>query len=261
VRRSRTLQIALGVYTLLVLVFLYVPIIPPLVLSLRAPDRSGTTLESYSQIGQNPVLASSIQTTLVLGILTAVITSLLALLAARAVRELGAARPILLLILLPLFIPGISMGLASAFFFQQLGITPSLWTMLSVQILWALPFAFLIILTAMAIFDPVYLEAAYVHGANRLRAFRDVELPLIGRGILGGAIFSFILSLNETVRTQLVEGAHNTVQTYIWSTYLQVGLSPTLYALMTLLILATLLFVLVLLLVNIRRLRRAALAS
>jgi spermidine/putrescine transport system permease protein len=153
------------------------------------------------------------------------------------------------------------MGLASAIFFQQLGITPSLWTMLSVQVLWALPFAFLIILTAMATFDPVYLEAAYVHGANQLRAFRDVELPLIGRGILGGAIFSFILSLNETVRTQLVEGAHNTVQTYIWSTYLQVGLSPTLYALMTLLILATLLFVLVLLFVNVRRLRRAALAS
>ena len=42
---------------------------------------------------------------------------------------------------------------------------------------------------------------------------------------------------------------------------IQVGLSPTLYALMTLLILATLLFVLVLLLVNISRLRRAAPAS
>ena len=57
-RQSRTLQAALGVYTLLVLVFLYVPIIPPLVLSLHAPDRSGTTLESYTQIGQNPVLVS-----------------------------------------------------------------------------------------------------------------------------------------------------------------------------------------------------------
>jgi spermidine/putrescine transport system permease protein len=29
------------------------------------------------------------------------------------------------------------------------------------------------------------------------------------------------------------------VQTYIWSTYKQIGLSPTLYALMTLLILLT----------------------
>jgi ABC-type spermidine/putrescine transport system permease subunit II len=48
-----------------------------------------------------------------------------------------------------------------------------------------------------------------------------------------------ILSFNETVRTQLVQGPRNTVQTYIWSTYLQVGLSPALYALMSLLIAVT----------------------
>jgi len=40
-----------------------------------------------------------------------------------------------------------------------------------------------------------------------------------------------------------VQGPLNTVQTYIWSTYKQVGLSPTLYALMTLLLLLTLLLV------------------
>ena len=76
-------------------------------------------------------------------------------------------------------------------------------------------------------------------GAGRWRAFRDVELPLIWPGITGAATFSLILSFNETVRTALVQGPLNTVQTYIWSTYKQVGLSPTLYALMSLLILLT----------------------
>ena len=93
----------------------------------------------------------------------------------------------------------------------------------------------------MAGFDPLYLEAAYTAGADRWRAFRDVELPLIRPGVLGAATFSLILSLNETVRTALVQGPLNTVQTYIWSTYLQVGLSPTLHALMSLLILLTVL--------------------
>ena len=37
-----------------------------------------------------------------------------------------------------------------------------------------------------------------------------------------------------------MQGRYNTVQTYIWSTYKQIGLSPALYALMTLLILLTL---------------------
>jgi spermidine/putrescine transport system permease protein len=93
----------------------------------------------------------------------------------------------------------------------------------------------------MAGFDPVYLEAAYTAGANRWRAFRDIEFPLIRPGVLGAATFSLILSFNETVRTTLVQGPLNTVQTYIWSTYLQVGLSPTLHALMSLLILLTVL--------------------
>ena len=92
----------------------------------------------------------------------------------------------------------------------------------------------------MAAFDPVYLEAAYVHGAHRWRAFRDVELPLISPGVIGAGTFAMIFSFNETERTALVQGALNTVQTYIWSTYKQVGLSPSLYALMSLLILLTL---------------------
>ena len=53
------------------------------------------------------------------------------------------------------------------------------------------------------------------------------------------ATFSLILSFNETVRTAVVQGPLNTVQTYIWSTYKQVGLSPALYALMSLLIVLT----------------------
>jgi ABC-type spermidine/putrescine transport system permease subunit II len=36
-----------------------------------------------------------------------------------------------------------------------------------------------------------------------------------------------------------VQGPWNTIPTYIWSTYKQVGLSPALYALMTLVILST----------------------
>ncbi len=176
----------------------------------------------------------SMRTSALLGVLTAVLTPPLALLAAMAARELRAPRVVLLLVLMPLFIPGVSMGLPTAVFFRLLGVPSSLWTILSVHVLWSLPFAFLIILTAMATFDPVYLEAAYVHGADRVRAFLDVELPLIRPGIIGTATFSLILSLNETVRTSLVQGPLNTVQTYILSTYVLVGLSPTLYALMSL---------------------------
>jgi ABC-type spermidine/putrescine transport system permease subunit II len=175
-----------------------------------------------------------------------------------AIRELRAPRLILLIVLLPLFIPGVSAGLATALFFREVGIPPSLATIAIVQVVWALPFATLIILIAMTGFDPVYLEAAAVTGANRLRAFLDVELPLIRQGIVGAATFSLILSFNETVRTSVVQGGYNTVQTYIWATYKQVGLSPALYALMSLLIVATLILVAAFVIAGARRSRAAA---
>jgi putative spermidine/putrescine transport system permease protein/spermidine/putrescine transport system permease protein len=143
-------------------------------------------------------------------------------------------------LLIPLFVPGISMGAATALFFQTLGVSPSLLTITAVQVIWALPFAFLIVLTVMANFDPVHREAAYMSGANRLQAFFEVELPQIHPGILGAAMFSLILSFNETIRTAVVQGGRNTVQTYLWSQYQQVGLSANLHALMTVLIAATL---------------------
>jgi putative spermidine/putrescine transport system permease protein/spermidine/putrescine transport system permease protein len=112
--------------------------------------------------------------------------------------------------------------------------------MVAVQVIWALPFAFLIILTVMANFDQAYREAAYMSGANRLQAFFEIELPQIHPGLLGAAIFSLILSFNETVRTSVVKGGTDTVQTYLWSQYQQVGLSPNVFALMTALIAGTL---------------------
>ena len=243
------------------LFFLYLPLVPPILFSLSKGGASGLlqelTLRWYAQLGDNPVLMGSLRTTIILGIISALITPLLALLASIAVRELKVPRLILMLILLPLFIPGVSMGLAMAFFFRQLGVAPTYWTIAVVHILWALPFATLIILTVMASYDPILTEAAYVLGSNRLRAFVTVELPLIWPGIFGAGLFSLILSYNETVRTALVQGPLNTVQTYIWANYLQVGLSAEMYALMSLMIILTLLLVGSLMLSRVRGLRKA----
>jgi spermidine/putrescine transport system permease protein len=113
----------------------------------------------------------------------------------------------------------------------------------------------LIILTVMANFDQVYLEAAHMFGAGRLRAFLEAELPQIHHGILGAAVFSLIISFNETIRTSIVQGGRNTVQTYLWSQYQQVGLSPHLFALMTLIIVITLALIALIALLDWRRRR------
>ncbi|MCP1337065.1 ABC transporter permease [Futiania mangrovi] len=230
-------------FVALVLVFLYAPLIPPAVNSFEGAGGDKGLFVNYAAILTDQRLVAAGRISLTVGLLVALISPLLALLAAEAVRVWRIPKLVLGVLLIPLFVPGISMGVATALFFQTLGIQPSLLTITAVQVIWALPFAFLIILTVMANFDPVYREAAYMSGANRLQAFFEVELPQIHPGILGAAVFSLILSFNETIRTSVVQGGRNTVQTYLWSQYQQVGLSPNLYALMTVLIVATLLLI------------------
>ena len=242
------------IYVSLVLLLIYLPLLPPLVFSVATGEVGAPTLtfSRYVELWRNPVLTNAIVTSLEAGAIVAFMAPLIGLAAAMAVRELPVPRLILSLVLLPLFIPGVSAGLATALFFHLVGVQPSLVSIAIVQVVWALPFATLVILIAMATFDPIYLEAAWMSGANRLQAFVDIELPLIRPGILGAATFSLILSFNETIRTAAVQGGQNTVQTYIWSTYKQVGLSPTLYALMSLLILLTLTLVAAFLIVGAR---------
>ena len=79
-----------------------------------------------------------------------------------------------------------------------------------------------------------------------------LELPLITPGVAASATFSIILSFNETVRSTLVQGPLNTIQTFIWSRYLQVGLTPPVYALMSIMIVLTLVLIAILLLFSLR---------
>jgi ABC-type spermidine/putrescine transport system permease subunit II len=238
-RSSRPFGIwSVWVIIILVLVILYAPTLPVILLSFT--DGQGAfSLAGYAELLRTDIVLRAIRTTAIVGIIVAALSSALGLLAAISIREFGLPRLILLCMLLPLFIPGVSMGLASALLFKMLGIAPSLITITIVQTMWALPFSTLIILTVMAAFDPAYIEAAYVAGANRLQAFRDIEFPLIAPGIYGAASFAFILSINETIRTSSVQGPWNTIATYIWSSYKQVGLSPVLYSLMGLIIIST----------------------
>jgi spermidine/putrescine transport system permease protein len=257
---SRSSTSTLRAITALVLIFLYAPLVYPLlVATTECSVQSGTThftLKWFEKMAATPIIVQSARTTAITALATALLTPLLALAGALAVREFRMKRLIVVLFILPLFIPGVSMGLSTAFFFKMLGVPGSISTIIAAHVVWALPFAFLIVLTAMSTFNTVLLEAAYLSGANARRAFMDIELPHLWPAITSSAIFAAIISFNETVRTSLVQGPYNTIQTYIWSTFLQVGLSPALFAVMATLILITLVLVGLMIVTGLRTSRR-----
>lgn len=250
---KKTLLSALGlVYIALLLAFFYLPMTLPITVSFNsAPVDQGFLGYLWSTL-DNSRISRSLNNSLLIALVVSIITPILSILIAHTIRELRLPRLTLAISLLPLFIPGISMGIATALFFQILDVSPSPATIVFVQVLWSLPFSTLIVLVALSRFSSSFLEASYMLGKNRVVTFFRVELPIIFPGILGAAIFSFILSFNETVRTAVVQGSHNTLQTYLWSQYQQVGLNDRIFNMMTIIILFTLALIAVLAIVDYR---------
>jgi len=80
---------------------------------------------------------------------------------------------------------------------------------------------------------------AYRLGANRLRTFRSVTLPLMVPGLAAAGIFAFTLSLDEFIITFLLTSTTQTLPLYVWG-MLRTIVSPTVNAVATLIVAASL---------------------
>lgn len=69
-----------------------------------------------------------------------------------------------------------------------------------------MPFMIFTIYLSLRALDRDLLLAAYDSGASRLRAFRDITLPLCLPGVLAGGAFVFILSMGSLVEERVLGG-------------------------------------------------------
>ncbi len=68
----------------------------------------------------------------------------------------------------------------------------------------AFPFVVRSLLPALRGIKPSLREAASVLGAGPLRVWREVDLPIVGRALLVGAVFAFTISMGEFGATALI---------------------------------------------------------
>lgn len=194
------------------------------------PNLSDITLKWYASLSQDRTLAAALQQSAIIATLTAVLATVISLAAALAYFELHRNRTAwFLTVILPMFVPGVIQGLALSTIFTRIGIRASALTVTAGHLLWAMPFAFIVILTSFAAVKPSYLMAAADLGAGRWRQFRDVTLPLIRPGLVSAFIFSFLLSLNEFTRSFYLAGRQNTLPVVLFGK-MNAGASPTIYA-------------------------------
>jgi thiamine transport system permease protein len=180
------------------------------------PVQSGLTLEFYRELGQNRSSsifyappASAIGISLAYAAATVALSLALGLPAAWALARHGrslASRLFDPILMLPLGTSAVTLGLGFivALDSPPLDLRASPLLIPLAHSLVAFPFVVRSLAPALRSIRPRLSQAAQVLGASPLRAFRAVDLPLVGRAVLVAATFAFTISLGEFGATALI---------------------------------------------------------
>ncbi|MDH4246886.1 MAG: ABC transporter permease [Deltaproteobacteria bacterium] len=242
-RRKTLVKTLFGSYYVLFLIFIYGPMFAMFTLSFQAQQAGinfpmkGFSIYWWRQLFDPNVMGSlhqSLVRSLVLAIVVMVLTALLSTMLAMAYRQKFFGSGVLFYtIMTGLMLPGILVGLGVSLLTSALKIPPAWWfTGLGVQLVWSLPFGFLIMLAVFNRFDSRLEEAARDMGASEWTVFREITLPLILPGVISAGLFGFTLSYDEFPRTMLLSGESNTLPLDIYS-FLTQRVRPSLFAMGT----------------------------
>lgn len=237
----------LKTYTILYLFVLYAPI---LLLPIFAFNDStivsfplqGFTTKWFVALAEAKPLHDAVKQSLLIGVVTAILSTLLGIFAARAsgkYRFPGKA-PVMGFIMLPLVLPDIIVAVSLIVVLLKIGLSLSAFTVIIGHTVICLPFAIAILNSAFAALDPSLEEAAYDLGETPVTTFYRVILPLVMPGIISSLLITFTISLDEYIIASFLSGTEPTLPIYLFSQVLRHSKTlPVVMALGVVLVLAS----------------------
>ena len=250
---------ALTLNTVLVLVFLYAPIVLLAIFSFSASRNPGQwggfTLDWYRGLGDDVRVQDAIWASVRVAIASTIVATVLGTMAALALERFSfrGRRVFDALLYLPIIIPDVTMAVMMLLFFTQafdvldawfgLRIAKGFGTIVVSHIAFNIAFVSVVVRARIAGMDSTLEQAASDLYASRWKAFRHVTLPLILPGVLGGALLALTLSLDDVVVTQFVAGpGSTTLPVYVFS-LIRRGVTPLINAVSVVMLVASLLLV------------------
>ena len=234
------------IYTALIMIFLFAPMVILLVFSFNEAKSlsvfSGFSLKWYRELFRDDETLKAVVNTLILAVLAALISTVMGTAAAVGINKMRnkVLRTAMdsvtnIPMINPDIITGISLMLMFVFVGRLFGAATSLnfGTMLIAHITFCLPYVILQVLPKLQQMDKALPEAAMDLGCTPLRAFFKAELPEILPGVITGMIMAFTLSLDDFVISYFTSG--NGFQTLPIRIYnmTKKTVTPKMYALAT----------------------------
>ena len=253
-------------YAILYLIFLYAPIalLPIFAFNdatIIAFPLSGFTTQWFTELPQIPALIESVKNSLYIAVITAIISTLLGICAARAAAKYSFRfkRPIMGFIMVPLVLPEIIVAVSLLVILLQLGLSLGAWTVIMGHVLICTPFCIAILNSAFQNLDSAMEEAAIDLGETPWSTFRLVTLPLVSPAIISALLISFTISLDEFIIAFFLTGTEPTLPVYLWSQLRFPARIPVVMALGTILVAGSILLLILAEMMRRRGLRRAGL--
>ncbi|HYC57659.1 MAG TPA: ABC transporter permease [Candidatus Binatia bacterium] len=241
---------SLGAWTIATLVFLYAPIAVLVLFSFNTSRLNivweGFTTRWYGAMWSDVVLMKAAANSL----LVASVTTLLSVALGTAGGWLlhryrfPGARLWRALILTPMLVPEVVMGVSLLALFVFLRLELGFTSLILAHVTFCFPFVLMLVQSRLARLDPALEEAAMDLGATPAIAFRRVLLPQLRPAVVSGALLAFALSLDELIVSYFTaSAASRTLPLEIFGRVRR-GLDPSLNAISTCFLLASMMLVL-----------------
>ncbi len=235
------------IYSGLIYLFLYLPIIVMVVFSFNNSKHKGTwvgfTFRWYHELFRDKAILNSVYTTLIVAITAAVLSTVIGTFTAVAISNLKPKYKNLLLNLsyIPMVNPDIVIGVSLLALFVFLRMELGYLTLILAHITFNVPYVIFAVLPKIGQLDKNLEEAALDLGATPSQAFFKVILPELLPGIMTGFMLSLTMSLDDFIVSFFTTGSGvSTLSIKIYSMTKR-GVTPKINALSSILFVITML--------------------
>ena len=119
--------------------------------------------------------------------------------------------------IIPIALPGVITGIALQSSFAVAGISFSLWTIMIGHATFCIVIVFNNVIARLRRMLPSIEDASMDLGANGLQTFRYVLFPELRSALVAGALLAFALSWDEVIVTIFTAGGNTTIPIWIWT--------------------------------------------
>jgi len=140
------------------------------------------------------------------------------------------------LLISPMIVPLVITATGMYFFYSDVGLTSTYFGVILAHVTLGVPFVIITVTATLVGFDRSLIRASQNLGANGWTTFRKIIMPLIAPGMISGALFAFVTSLDEIVAVLFIADVEQrTIPRQMWSG-IREQISPTILAVATVLV-------------------------